>query len=188
MKCLNEPIARQADAEDGCTGHFWEARFQSQALRSERALLAAMAYVDLNPVRARMALTPEASKFTSIRVRIRRDNTAREPRGPVTRMLKRGELHHFETPIRPLLQFSDTVNWMDDTQSSKDRLPMREPDYLKLVEATGRLATPGKRGRIDASVTPTLDRLGLSSAEWVQASTGFRELYRNGDLRLKPTG
>ena len=188
MKCLNEPIARQANAEDGCTGHFWEARFQSQALRSERALLAAMAYVDLNPVRARMALTPEASKFTSIRVRIRRDNTAREPRGPVTRMLKRGELHHFETPIRPLLQFSDTVNWMDDTQSSKDRLPMREPDYLKLVEATGRLAAPGKRGRIDASVTPTLDRLGLSSSEWVQASTGFRELYRNGDLRLKPTG
>ena len=89
-------------------------------------------------------------------------------------MLKRGELHHFETPIRPLLQFSDTVNWMDDTQSSKDRLPMREPDYLKLVEATGRLAAPGKRGRIDASVTPTLDRLGLSSSEWVQASTGFR--------------
>jgi REP element-mobilizing transposase RayT len=188
MKCLNEPIARQANAEDGCTGHFWEARFQSQALRSERALLAAMAYVDLNPVRARIAPTPEASEFTSIRVRIRRDSTVREPRGPVARMLKRGELHHFETPIRPLLQFSDTVNWMDDTQSSKDRLPMREPDYLKLVEATGRLAAPGKRGRIDASVTPTLDRLGLSSSEWVQASTGFRELYRNGDLRLKTTG
>ena len=159
MKCLNEPIARQANAEDGCTGHFWEARFQSQALRSERALLAAMAYVDLNPVRARMALTPEASKFTSIRVRIRRDNTAREQHGSVRRMLERGELHHFETPIRPLLQFSDTVNPLNPTvgsQGAADRLPMRAPDYLELVDATGRLVLTGKRGRIDASVDPIL--------------------------------
>jgi REP element-mobilizing transposase RayT len=42
MKCLNEPIARQANAEDGCSGHFWEARFHSQALVTERALLCLM--------------------------------------------------------------------------------------------------------------------------------------------------
>ena len=31
MKCLNETIARQANAEDRCTGHFWESRFKSKA-------------------------------------------------------------------------------------------------------------------------------------------------------------
>ena len=188
MKCLNEPIARQANAEDRCTGHFWEARFQSQALRSERALFAAMAYVDLNPIRAGLTPTPEDSEFTSIRARIRGDDDSSEPRGPVTRMRERGELHHCDTPLRPLLPFLDTTDPMDGSQSSTDRLPMRASDYLKLVDETGRLLVPGKRGRMDAAIAPILDRLGLSSIEWVQASTGFRRHYRNGDLRLKPTG
>ena len=58
MKVLNERIAKQANKEDKCTGHFWEARFKSQALLDEKAVLSAMAYDDLNPIRAAMATTP----------------------------------------------------------------------------------------------------------------------------------
>lgn len=70
MKSLNEPLARLANAEDGCKGHFWQSRFKCTALLDDPAVLAAMAYVDLNPLKARLADSLADSDFTSIQHRL----------------------------------------------------------------------------------------------------------------------
>ena len=185
MKCLNEPIARKANAEDGCTGHFWQARFHSQALCSDQALIFAMAYVDLNPIRARLAKTPEQSEYTSIKARLEDGGSSTTITDAVSRMLKRSELYHCNTPLRPLMRFSDGVDVNGDIGQTSETLPMYQTEYLKLVDATGRHLAHGKHGRIDPTLAPILMRLGLSAEDWIQTRSTFRQHYRNGNLRLK---
>jgi len=78
MRMLNEPIARQANQEDNCTGRFREGHFKSQTRLDSAAILACMAYVDLSPIRARMAKAPEDSDFTAIQERPRQFARSRQ--------------------------------------------------------------------------------------------------------------
>jgi hypothetical protein len=70
MQHLKQPIAWRANREDNCTGHFFEERFYSGALLSEKALLSTMAYVDLNPLRAKICESIEKYQHTSIYKRL----------------------------------------------------------------------------------------------------------------------
>jgi hypothetical protein len=71
MRALSEPIARMANRQDECTGRFWEGRFKAQRITDEAGLLACAMYVDLNPVRAAMAESPDQSQHTSAYDRIK---------------------------------------------------------------------------------------------------------------------
>ena len=70
MKLLKQPIARRANLEDECSGHFFDQRFYSGALLSEEAIVAAMAYVDLNPIRAKIAASITSADHTSVQERL----------------------------------------------------------------------------------------------------------------------
>nr|WP_232364402.1 transposase [Salinimonas lutimaris] len=153
MRLLNEYIARLANKEDDCTGHFWEGRFKSQALLDETALAACMAYVDLNPVRAQLADTIEKSSHTSICKRIRAARVKRQP--------------------TQLLPFADKLK---NTRS--DGLPFQLEDYFALVESTCRHFRPKKRDKIDDTVSPILTRVGLEHTDWHAIVSGIETEFR----------
>jgi hypothetical protein len=51
MRELRGPIARQANMEDECTGHFWESRVKSQAIHDKYQLAACIDSLGLKPIR-----------------------------------------------------------------------------------------------------------------------------------------
>jgi REP element-mobilizing transposase RayT len=160
MKCLNEHLARRANAEDRCTGRFWEGRFRSQALLDEAGLLTAMAYVDLNPVRAGIAATPEDSAFTSIVQRIGESrDTAPE----------------IQVPLRVL---------KTDGRSIANAIPFKLGDYLQLVDWTGRVIRVDKPGAIDALLPPILARLNVDGEAWRRAMRRHGNVFGRAMGRL----
>ncbi|MFA3789813.1 transposase [Aliiglaciecola sp. SL4] len=149
MRELNEPIARRANREDQCTGHFWEGRFKSQALLDEKALTACMVYVDLNPIRAKTASTPESSNHTSIKRRIMA----------------------FERGVQPpeLMPFSN---------NNKDFcLPLNLADYITLVRTTARAPTPTNRALSPPNFPQILKKLNLIESSWYALSHQFESIY-----------
>ena len=158
MRCLNEPIARQANEEDGCTGRFWEGRFKSQALLDEKALVACLAYVDLNPVRADMAQTPEQSDYTSVKARIEALKNADSPE---------------ETNPTYLVPFVGNPR-----EPMPKGLPFPLKDYLELLDWTGRIIREDKRGAISELVPPILERLHIEPKQWVYLTTHFESRFK----------
>ncbi|QUJ70515.1 transposase (plasmid) [Photobacterium sp. GJ3] len=147
MRLLNQHIAQEANREDGCTGHFWEGRFKSQALLDEKALAAAMAYVDLNPIRAGVAETPETSEFTSVKARIE-------------------SLHKDRKSAPFLFPFAGNPR-----EQQPEGLPFRLMEYLQLLDWTGRQVKSRSHHCIDATQPSILKRLGLDSAVWLSICT-----------------
>ncbi len=167
MKVMKERIARRANREDRCTGHFWEGRFTSVSLLDQAAVIACMAYVDLNLIRARQADRPESSELTSIQRRIEERQMAKAG----ARLVDSGAI---PTPADPplvqswLAPLEACTPWSDKT-SRLCPCPLSTDDYLELVDQTGRIVRIGKRGAIPTYLSPILARLELDLGRWRDA-------------------
>jgi REP element-mobilizing transposase RayT len=159
MRALSEPIARMANAEDGCTGRFWEGRFKSQVLLDEQAVLSCMAYVDLNPVRAGICDTLEASEHTSIKKRLEQTPNNHEP------------MATSEAPLAPVAGLKAAI-----------KMSISHHQYIELVECTGRHTRPDKRGKLAAAgpdAKPVLPNSGMAIEQWVKQVLGTEtQFYR----------
>jgi len=160
MRRLNETVARLANEEDLCTGHFWEGRFKSQALLDEKALAACMAYVDLNPLRAAMAKTPEESEHTSVKKRAEKAKEAHSP-------------NHPKQQAYGLLPFAGNPR-----QDMPEGIQMRLTDYLDLVDWTGRQIREDKRGSISEAEPAIMNRLGIDSEHWLYITQNFESEFK----------
>ena len=140
-KLLKEPIARRANREEGCSGHFWEGRFKCIRLLDPAAVLACMVYVDLNPLRAGMARALRDCSFTSILERLK---VLRRPGRPKRKTSRGGRR------ARPRLSLLATEAMFN--------LSGRE--YVSLVGATGGVPIDSRDHR------GVLAELGINADAW----------------------
>ena len=176
MRCLNEYIARRANREDHCKGRFWEGRFKSQALLDESAVLACMAYVDLNPVRAGLALTPETSEFASVFDRIagRQMRHCQAPSASTKTAAAANRISAETQPDQWLVPFATYVS----SEKPQGFLPITEDEYLRLIDCSGRLMIEGKKGSIPDHLNPILDRLSVDAGYWLTTVQSFGGLFQ----------
>ena len=121
-----------------------------------------MAYVDLNPVRAGVAQTPEGSAHTSIKQRI----DALRSSGRVPDVLA-----HQPKRLEPFVG--------NPREPMPDGLAYRVEDYIELVEWTGRQIREDKRGRIDDDQPPILERLGIETEHWLYLTQHYQNCFKS---------
>lgn len=167
MARLNEFIAKTCNKEDKCTGKFWEGRFKSQALLDESALLSAMVYVDLNPIRAGIADTPEKSEFTSIFDRIKAvnlhlKNYKKNKKQKISKESQESIINKSEQP-------DDLIKLQAENQKNIEDsiINFNLADYINLVDETGRIIRIDKKCAISNKLLPILDRLKINHENWI---------------------
>jgi len=170
MKSLNEFIARKANKEDDCKGRFWEGRFRCQRLDDEAAILACMCYVDLNPIRAGMAISLSESRFTSALERIERLRASHTSASGDARIAD---------PLAPKLTPSATprVPLIDLDGPESPFAYWGERQYLDILDASGRQIRGDRPGFIPQDVRPLLESLDLNPEEWINTLRQYNRRF-----------
>lgn len=193
MKCLKEPLARMANKADGCKGTFFEGRFKSIAVLDDESLVSVCAYIDLNPVAAGIAETPEESQHTSIKERV--DHVKNQGRINDLNAAKHGSV----AAIEASRQLEDDL-WLIPIEDRRAIDSKREGmlrgftlgNYLMLVEYTGRMVREGKAS-ISTELADIFERIGTTADFWehrfkkMTGSRWFGSFIASSRERLRET-
>lgn len=120
------------------TGHFWQGRFGAVVMDDDY-LAAALRYVSLNPVRARLVARPQDWRWSSTRAHLRGRGDGVTALAPIRKRFPRfAELLATEGD-------QDMVTRLREAESIGR--PLGAADFLTRIERlTGRTLRPGKRG------------------------------------------
>lgn len=190
MKALSEHIARRANREDECTGRFWEGRFKCQRLLDDAAVLAAMAYVDLNPIRAGAAKSLSDPQVTSAHDRVEARKGKQRAAGMRDRVRARGgrsgRKAGRKVGVEQLMTSRERSSYAKAVAQSHDAdwlAPIgcsgspiggfSEDSYLELLDWTGRQLRSGHRGAIPEALAPILTELSINTERWLDAVVQF---------------
>lgn len=172
MKSLDEHIARRANMEDGCTGRFWEGRFKCTRLDTEAAVLGCAIYIDLNPVRAKVAGTPEESLFTSVFERIK----AKKAKRTLSEVAK-GRKTLSKKALKKTRKEATRDKWLTPIGTPESPLKLSLTEYLLLLDWSGREVHKNKRGAIPEHLAPILERVGLHGGNFLDGVMLFGKRF-----------
>ena len=188
MRCTAENIARRANKEENISGRFWQGRYRAQLILDEASLLACAAYVDLNPIRAAMAQTPETSEFTGAKDRIddmkARKGTKKQRRKKPSHQWERSRRRRNSGWMAPV-EINERTDPAGANKSDCGRraslkgfLSIPLAKYLELLDWTGRQIRGDKRGSIPKHLAPILSRLGYDGHGWCELVLKFGKLFK----------
>ncbi len=119
-----------------------------------------MAYVDLNPIRVKMAKTPESSDHTSIKQRAIKAQQVAQPNHP----------NQQSSILMPFVGYP--------RENIPKGLPFRLTGYLQLVDWSGRIMHEDKRGAIADQTPPVLHRLNIEPKQWLYLTKHFESPFK----------
>ena len=135
IRQLSQYMGIRCNAEDQIRGHFWESRFGMRRLLDEAAVLACLAYVDLNPVRASMVGSIEDYPHVSIGERLRAlDDDAVDTSSWLAPLELAGQCDGTSVTVVNRLSRKQLAEILDNSSSTElGSLPMKLEDYAELL-------------------------------------------------------
>lgn len=126
------------------TGHLWQGRFGSAAM-DEAHFVAAIRYIALNPVRARLVARPEEWRWSSTRAMLAGVDDHVVKVAPA--LERTGDFAAFLGE-----EFDEALTYAALRKAESVGRPVGSPEWLEDMESrTGRKLAPGKRGPVPRS-------------------------------------